>query len=299
MKTNLRLSPSRASDFRSCPQLYKFRAVDRIPEPPSEAQLRGTITHKALEILLRLPSDERTRPRASECLNEALVHHSKDIEALVEALRSDPGPADPSDPGEPESSMGESLPPAETVAETAERLRSACEILLDNYFKIEDPKSVRAIATEKRVRAPLLSSANGDAQSLSEASESGRAELIGVIDRIDRSEPGELVLTDYKTGASPAKNYEREAFFGLRFYSVIVSKSKTHEEQPSRLRLLYLQDAQVLEEKVTPPVIDSTHKLIAAIAEAIERAHLNDDWRANPGRLCDYCYFKPICPAHR
>jgi len=31
-----------------------------------------------------------------------------------------------------------------------------------------------------------------------------------------------------------------------------------------------------------------------AIANACER----DDFRARPGRLCDYCTFKPYCPAH-
>jgi putative RecB family exonuclease len=35
------LSPSRAADFKQCPLLYRFRAIDRLPEPPSTAQLRG------------------------------------------------------------------------------------------------------------------------------------------------------------------------------------------------------------------------------------------------------------------
>ena len=29
------LSPSRASDFMTCPLLYRFRVIDRIPEPPN------------------------------------------------------------------------------------------------------------------------------------------------------------------------------------------------------------------------------------------------------------------------
>ena len=29
------LSPSRASDFMTCPLLYRFRVIDRIPEPPT------------------------------------------------------------------------------------------------------------------------------------------------------------------------------------------------------------------------------------------------------------------------
>jgi len=31
------LSPSRASDFKTCPLLYRFRSIDRLPEPPSPA----------------------------------------------------------------------------------------------------------------------------------------------------------------------------------------------------------------------------------------------------------------------
>ncbi|HKQ42461.1 MAG TPA: recombinase RecB, partial [Pseudonocardia sp.] len=36
------LSPSRAADFKQCPLLYRFRAIDRLPEVPGRAQVRGT-----------------------------------------------------------------------------------------------------------------------------------------------------------------------------------------------------------------------------------------------------------------
>lgn len=54
------LSPSRASDFKQCPQLFKFRSIDKIPEPTSIYQARGTTAHLALERLFDLPADERT-----------------------------------------------------------------------------------------------------------------------------------------------------------------------------------------------------------------------------------------------
>src|SRR3984893_11473932 len=53
------LSPSRASDFKQCPLLYRFRAIDRLPEPSSTAQLRGSVVHAALEQLYGLPAAER------------------------------------------------------------------------------------------------------------------------------------------------------------------------------------------------------------------------------------------------
>src|SRR6266702_4170705 len=37
------LSPSRAGDFLTCPLLYRFRVIDRLPEPPSPAAARGTL----------------------------------------------------------------------------------------------------------------------------------------------------------------------------------------------------------------------------------------------------------------
>src|SRR6201992_2746922 len=53
------LSPSRAADFKQCPCLYRSRAIDRLPEPPSTAQVRGSVVHAALEQLYGLPAAQR------------------------------------------------------------------------------------------------------------------------------------------------------------------------------------------------------------------------------------------------
>src|ERR1700735_5762250 len=55
------LSPSRAADFKQCPLLYRFRAIDRLPEPTSTAQVRGSVVHAALEQLYGLPAASRVR----------------------------------------------------------------------------------------------------------------------------------------------------------------------------------------------------------------------------------------------
>jgi putative RecB family exonuclease len=54
------LSPSRAADFMSCPLLYRFRVIDRLPEPPSAAAARGTLVHAVLERLFDEPAPGRT-----------------------------------------------------------------------------------------------------------------------------------------------------------------------------------------------------------------------------------------------
>ena len=57
----LALSPSRAADFKQCPLLYRYRAIDRFPETPTPAQTRGTVVHAALENLFDMPAELRTQ----------------------------------------------------------------------------------------------------------------------------------------------------------------------------------------------------------------------------------------------
>jgi putative RecB family exonuclease len=80
------LSPSRASDFKQCPLLYRFRAVDKLSAPPSAAAARGTLVHSVLERLFDLPADERT-PAAAEALLgpqwEALVQQEPQLAELI------------------------------------------------------------------------------------------------------------------------------------------------------------------------------------------------------------------------
>src|SRR5690606_22163696 len=62
------LSPSRANDFQQCPLLYRFRVVDRLPEPPQEAPVRGTLVHAVLERLYDAPAGDRTIDAAAALL---------------------------------------------------------------------------------------------------------------------------------------------------------------------------------------------------------------------------------------
>src|SRR5262244_4434563 len=63
------LSPSRAGDFLTCPLLYRFRVIDRLPEPPSQAAVRGTLVHAVLERLFDRSAADRT-PEAARALME-------------------------------------------------------------------------------------------------------------------------------------------------------------------------------------------------------------------------------------
>jgi putative RecB family exonuclease len=122
------LSPSRAGDFKQCPLLYRFRAVDRLPEQPSRAQVRGTVVHAVLERLYRLPAAERLPQAARAMVDPAWQQLVEQEPALSELFA---GPDDP---------------------ELAEWLASA-GALVDRYFTLEDPRRLEPEATEQLIEA--------------------------------------------------------------------------------------------------------------------------------------------------
>src|SRR5271154_1377346 len=81
------LSPSRAADFMACPLLYRFRVIDRLPEPPTTATARGTLVHAVLERLFDLPAADRT-PEAARALMapewDRLATEEPDLAALFD-----------------------------------------------------------------------------------------------------------------------------------------------------------------------------------------------------------------------
>ncbi|MCP4308005.1 MAG: PD-(D/E)XK nuclease family protein [bacterium] len=113
------LSPSRASDFKVCPQLFKFKAIDKIEVPPTVYQARGTTAHLALQWLFDLSAKKRTPETLYELFRKAWVE-----------LRDDEFP-DLFENTEDERAWGmESLG------------------VLANYFLIEDPTKLEPLDRE-------------------------------------------------------------------------------------------------------------------------------------------------------
>lgn len=82
------LSPSRALDFQQCPLLYRFRAVDRLPEPSSKAQVQGTLVHSVLERLYEVEAGRRTPQEALALIEPewAKLQAGEDVTELFSGL---------------------------------------------------------------------------------------------------------------------------------------------------------------------------------------------------------------------
>ncbi|HBC7266317.1 TPA: RecB family exonuclease [Corynebacterium striatum] len=82
----LALSPSRASDYKQCPLLYRFRAIDKLPEPKTLAQVKGTLVHAVLENTHKLPREQRDYPTAVKMIKpewEKMVAADSELKELV------------------------------------------------------------------------------------------------------------------------------------------------------------------------------------------------------------------------
>jgi putative RecB family exonuclease len=246
------LSPSRAGDFLTCPLLYRFRVIDRLPEPPSPAAARGTLVHAVLEHLFDAPAAGRTPEAARALLGpewDRLLAAEPALDGLFAAEEDR----------------------AAWLAEAA--------TMLDRYFTLEDPRRLEPAHRELCVQADLASGLR----------------LRGYIDRLDIAPGGEIRIVDYKTGTAPPAEFEARALFQMKFYALVLWRAEG--TLPRLLQLIYLGNGEIVRYQPDEADLRATERKVEAVWEAIERARAARDWRPRPGRLCDWCAHKPICPA--
>ena len=246
------LSPSRAGDFLTCPLLYRFRVLDRLPEPPSPAAARGTLVHAVLERLFDHPAAARTPQAARALLGPEWARLTAEEPELTGLFEAD---------------------------EQRDVWLAGAAAMLDRYFTLEDPRRLEPAHRELLVEVLL---------------ESGLL-LRGYIDRLDVAPGGEIRIVDYKTGTAPREEFEARALFQMKFYALVLWRSQAR--LPRLLQLIYLGSGEIVRYAPDEADLIATERKINALWRAIERAGDAGDWRPRPGRLCDWCAHKPICPA--
>ena len=238
------------NDFTNCPQLYKYRAVDQLPEPPSIDAERGKLIHAILEDLFELPAALRTFQSAVELL-PSKWREQVDAKVELKAL----------------------------VLDEKEWFDRA-QALLTNYFTLENPTSFEATYRELHLERDI----------------SEEVYLHGYVDRLDIAPTGEVRIVDYKTGKSPKAGWEEKALFQLRVYALLYWKNEG--VLPKLLQLIYLGDSRVIKSEPTEAQLRSTEKILRNIGDEILTALETGNFPAKKSRLCDWCFFKTICPAH-
>jgi putative RecB family exonuclease len=246
------LSPSRAADFKTCPLLYRYRTIDRIPEPPTSDQARGTLVHAVLERLFDLPAAERTKAQAAALVAPQWERLCAEQPLLAELFGVDGAPAE---------------------------FLESTDTLLDGYFSVEDPRRLEPAERECLVEAVV------DDTLL----------IRGYVDRLDQSASGDLRVVDYKTGGAPREAFEARALFQLKFYALVLWR--TRGVVPRSLRLIYLKDAEACDYTPDEEELTRFERNLVALWRAIERATRERDFRPQQSSLCGWCSHQSRCPA--
>jgi putative RecB family exonuclease len=155
---------------------------------------------------------------------------------------------------------------------------ASCREVLRRYFALEDPRRLEPAERELYVEALLDS----------------RLLLRGFVDRIDVAPDGAIRVVDYKTGRSPGEAFEAKALFQMRFYALVIWR--TRGVIPAMLRLIYLGNGEMVSYEPDERDLVATERLVQAIWAAIDKAHRSGDWRPNRTRLCDWCAHQALCP---
>lgn len=256
------LSPSRTNDFLTCPLLFRFRSIDRIPELSSAAALRGTLVHTTLEKLFDLPAGDRNVAQARVLLTAAWIALSDEDPDSAGVLRNELG-----------------LDADRGPADIAEQILVKVLPLLDTYFALEDPKRLEPHAREFAVSADIAE----------------QFTIRGFVDRIDRTPGGDIRIVDYKTGKAPGARFEAKAMFQMRFYAL--AWWRMTGDIPRLLQLMYLGSSDILKYEPNEADLLATESKILAVRSAINEAARSGTFAPTTSKLCDWCAHRALCPA--
>lgn len=156
---------------------------------------------------------------------------------------------------------------------------AGAEPLLSRWFDVEDPTRLEPAERELYVETVLD---NG-------------LRLRGFVDRLDIAADGRLRVVDYKTGRAPSPRFESKALFQMKFYGLVLWRMR--QVLPSMLQLVYLGSGETIRLSPSERDLKATERKIRAVWEAITQAARTEDWRPSPGKLCDWCDHRGICPA--
>lgn len=244
--------------------------------PTAMAEFRDCGLRYRLRRLDRVPE-----PRSPEALRGTLVHRVLELLFDLPPAERDPGRADAlvdvvwGELAGAEPGLVEAVPDDARPAWLA-----PCRAAVAAYFDLEDPRRLEPAEREAYVEALLGS----------------RLLLRGVVDRIDVAPDGAVRVVDYKSGRAPAVGFEQRALAQLRFYALVLWRSRG--VVPRELRLVYLGDGQTLSHAPDETELVATERAAEALWTAVSEATVSGDFEPRPGSACRWCSFQALCPAY-
>lgn len=148
---------------------------------------------------------------------------------------------------------------------------------IENLWKIENPAEIDPAGLEYEIFVPI-----------------GGVPVKGFIDRFT-SQAGKLTISDYKTGKKPSAGYATDRFSQLLIYAAALRELGVGE--PVAAELIYLKESAKLSAKIEPADITNISTTITEVYSDITTSCEEGVFATKKSKLCNWCHFKPICPA--
>lgn len=173
---------------------------------------------------------------------------------------------------------GEKITNLVRSATEIKKIRWQAWFCVENLWLVEDPTVITPAGIEHELNVSIEGVA-----------------IKGFIDRYTKSENNSLIISDYKTGKTPSKNWLSSKFEQLRIYAALMNI--TQPLPVSSLELIYLKDGVKFIETTTQEMLINTINRIHKIKSDIDTRCESGVFEAQKSKLCDYCSYKSICPA--
>lgn len=263
----MRTSYSAIGTYLQCPQKYKFQEIDRIRAPKGREAIFGSLIHDTLKFTFK-------RDPLFPTLDEVVAYfreHWPSREVFEAESKNDP--------------LKRSWSEAEEKAYFEEGVR-----MLKNFYERNAPWNFTIVDLEPRFEVALTDEKTGETHILA-----------GIIDRIDKTADGKYEIIDYKTSKRMPSQDALNQDLQLSLYSLGLQKRWPHlAAEDIKLSLYFLKHGEKLSTKATAQTTEKTKEhVLKTIADIQERTRLGKEFEPMPSALCDWCAYKPICPAWR
>lgn len=119
------LSPSRISNFRTCPLQFRFASIEKLPQPPQIHLVKGNFVHRVLELLLGHEPEGRTVEAARQAFDVTRVEYESSARFRALGMSAD----------------------------ATEAFFDDSRELVNGYYRMENPRNAKIIGLELRIES--------------------------------------------------------------------------------------------------------------------------------------------------
>lgn len=261
----MRTSYSAIETYKSCPQRYKFQEIDRIRVPKSREAMFGSLIHETLHYMFK---SDPLFPTLDEVVAYFRTHWPSKEKFAAQSLHDHQIYAWTDD---------------EEKIYFEEGVR-----MLKKFYEKNAPWNFSVVDLESRFTISLTDEKTGAVHILA-----------GIIDRIDKPTDDSYEIIDYKTAKRMPSQQAINENLQLSLYAMGLQTRWPHlRAEDIKLSLYFLRHGEKLSSHPSQELIEKTKKQILATINEIEnRLKENKPFEPIPGPLCNWCGYRPMCPA--